>query len=63
MGQYLQPGLDNIAVSEYIHPDKFEEIKYIAKEFGFKHVESAPYVRSSYNAQKYLSYKELEVGK
>jgi lipoic acid synthetase len=63
MGQYLQPGLENIEVSEYIHPDKFEEMKYIAKEFGFKHVESAPYVRSSYNAQKYLSYEEFDGGK
>lgn len=63
MGQYLQPGLNNIEVSEYVHPEKFEEIKNIAKEFGFKHVESAPYVRSSYNAQKYLSYEECNVGK
>ncbi|MEO1784688.1 lipoyl synthase [Thermodesulfobium sp. 4217-1] len=63
MGQYLQPGLNNIEVSEYVHPDKFQEIKDIAKEFGFKHVESAPYVRSSYNAQKYLSYEEYDGGK
>ncbi|AEE14768.1 Lipoyl synthase [Thermodesulfobium narugense DSM 14796] len=55
IGQYLRPSLKNVEVYEYVHPDKFEEIGEIARNFGFKHVESAPYVRSSYNAQKYLS--------
>jgi lipoic acid synthetase len=64
IGQYLRPGLKNVEVYEYVHPDKFEEIKEIALNFGFKHVESAPYVRSSYNAQKYLSSgREIKVGK
>ena len=48
IGQYLQPSRKNIPVSEYIHPDIFEEYKTIAENKGFKHVRSAPLVRSSY---------------
>ena len=54
IGQYMQPSRKNIAVSEYIHPDKFEEYKSIALNKGFRQVESGPFVRSSYCAEKHV---------
>jgi lipoic acid synthetase len=54
IGQYMQPSRKNIAVIEYINPDKFEEYKQTGLRMGFKIVESAPLVRSSYCAEKHL---------
>lgn len=54
IGQYLQPSRKNIPVSEYVHPDQFEKYRQIALGKGFKHVESAPLVRSSYHAEKHI---------
>lgn len=51
IGQYLQPSREHICVHEYIEPEKFMRYKEIALDIGFKHVESAPFVRSSYNAE------------
>ncbi len=51
IGQYLSPSTKHQKVMEYIHPDIFDEIGAKAKELGFKHVSSAPFVRSSYNAE------------
>jgi lipoic acid synthetase len=54
IGQYLQPSKKNIPVVEYVHPDIFEKYKQIAISLGFKYVESAPLVRSSYHSSDYL---------
>lgn len=54
IGQYLQPSRKNIPVPEYVHPDQFEKYRQIALGKGFKHVESAPLVRSSYHAEKHV---------
>lgn len=54
IGQYMQPSRKNIPVTEYIHPNKFEEYKKIGLKKGFRIVESAPLVRSSYCAEKHL---------
>ena len=54
IGQYLQPSRKNIPVSEYVHPDQFEKYRQIALGKGFKHVESAPLVRSSYHAETHV---------
>ena len=54
IGQYMQPSRNNIAVKEYITPDKFEEYKQIGLNKGFRMVESAPLVRSSYCAEKHV---------
>lgn len=54
IGQYMQPTRKNIAVSEYITPEKFEEYKQIGLKKGFRQVESAPLVRSSYCAEKHV---------
>ena len=57
IGQYMQPSRKHITVSEYIHPDKFKEYREIALAKGFKHVESGPFVRSSYHAEKHVDTK------
>ncbi|MDP8233829.1 MAG: lipoyl synthase [Candidatus Saelkia tenebricola] len=55
LGQYLRPSLKHFSVKEYIAPDRFEYYKIQALDLGFSHVESAPYVRSSYHAAEYLT--------
>lgn len=57
IGQYMQPSRKHIVVSEYIHPDKFKEYREIALAKGFTHVESGPFVRSSYHAEKHVDTK------
>jgi lipoic acid synthetase len=54
IGQYMQPSRNNIAVGEYITPQKFDEYKRIGLQKGFHQVESAPLVRSSYCAEKHI---------
>lgn len=54
IGQYLQPSKLHYAVRAYIHPDTFAEYGEIARAKGFRHVESAPMVRSSYHAEKHI---------
>ena len=54
IGQYLKPSPYHLKVSEYIHPDKFEEYQNIGMSLGFKYVASAPLVRSSYHAGEIL---------
>lgn len=55
IGQYLAPSKLHIPVVEYIHPDQFNKYAHIAYEMGFKHVASAPLVRSSYLAHEALA--------
>jgi len=50
IGQYLQPSKNHLAVERFYPPDEFEELKIYGLELGFKWVESAPLVRSSYHA-------------
>jgi lipoyl synthase len=50
LGQYLQPTRDHLPVERYVHPDEFAELRRRAIALGFRHVESAPLVRSSYHA-------------
>jgi len=52
VGQYLQPSKNNIAVVEYITPEQFEMYRKYALKLGYKHVESAPLVRSSYRSDQ-----------
>lgn len=53
LGQYLAPSQEHYPVQQYIEPERFEVLKTSALRLGFRHVESAPYVRSSYNAGFY----------
>ncbi len=50
IGQYLRPSKEHLPVAEYIKPEVFEYYRILGKKMGFKHVESSPFVRSSYNA-------------
>jgi lipoic acid synthetase len=52
LGQYLQPSRSHLAVSRFVHPDEFEELRVYGEALGFKHVASGPLVRSSYHADK-----------
>lgn len=54
IGQYLQPTHRHYPVHEYITPAQFDYYKQAALSKGFKEVESAPLVRSSYRADKLL---------
>lgn len=50
IGQYLQPSQDHLEVVDYITPKTFLEYRKAGLEKGFRIVESAPLVRSSYHA-------------
>lgn len=54
IGQYLQPSARHYPVKEYIHPDVFEEYRKEGLRLGFRHIESAPMVRSSYHAETHV---------
>lgn len=51
MGQYLQPSKNHAEIKKYYPPEEFNNYKQISYNLGFKHVESAPLVRSSYHAE------------
>ncbi len=54
IGQYLQPTKKQLPVEEYITPDQFAKYKKAGLDKGFKYVESAPLVRSSYHAERHV---------
>lgn len=54
IGQYLRPTLKHLPVLRYVTPEQFAEYRRIALELGFEHVESGPFVRSSYHAAEAL---------
>ena len=51
IGQYLQPSKNHLPVEKFIYPEVFDQYKKIGNESGFKYTTSAPFVRSSYNAE------------
>lgn len=53
LGQYLQPSLKHLPVTEYVHPERFAELGSLAETMGFVHVASGPMVRSSYHADEF----------
>jgi len=52
IGQYLRPSAGHAPMIRYYHPDEFRDLKRIALDLGFVHVESGPLVRSSYHAHE-----------
>ena len=52
IGQYLRPTASHLPMVRYYTPQEFAELKRIALELGFGHVESGPLVRSSYHAHE-----------
>lgn len=55
IGQYLPPSREHYPVQEYVRPEVFERFREEGLKLGFTHVESGPYVRSSYHAGSYTS--------
>ncbi len=53
LGQYLAPSKRHQPVVAYIPPQQFDQLRDEALALGFRHVESGPYVRSSYHAANY----------
>jgi lipoyl synthase len=53
VGQYLAPSRGHYPVREFIRPERFDCFREKAMALGFAHVESGPYVRSSYHAEQY----------
>ena len=60
IGQYLRPSMQHLPLERYYHPDEFVEMKTAALALGFRHVESAPLVRSSYHARDQVPDAELK---
>jgi lipoic acid synthetase len=52
IGQYLRPSAAHAPMARYYHPDEFADLKQVALDLGFVHVESGPLVRSSYHAHE-----------
>jgi lipoic acid synthetase len=50
IGQYLQPSRRHLPIRRYYELDVFDQLKEFGLSIGFKWVESAPLVRSSYHA-------------
>jgi lipoic acid synthetase len=53
IGQYLQPTKQHLEVDRFVTPEEFEMYKIEGLKLGFKFVESAPLVRSSYHADEH----------
>ncbi|KIL36115.1 lipoyl synthase [Cohnella kolymensis] len=58
LGQYLQPSPAHLEVARYVHPDEFASLKEEGLKRGFSHVESGPFVRSSYHAHEQVKSAE-----
>ena len=52
IGQYLKPPSSNLEIEEYVHPEIFKEYAELAYDMSFQFVASAPFVRSSFNAEE-----------
>ncbi len=52
IGQYLRPSINHREMVRFVSPVEFEEYKHIGVTMGFRGVASAPYVRSSFQADK-----------
>lgn len=50
IGQYLQPSRQHLPIVRYYTPEEFDELKEYGLGIGYRWVESAPLVRSSYHA-------------
>jgi len=54
IGQYLSPSNHHVKVVEYVKPERFEKLRKLGMDMGFKYIKSSPYTRSSYMAHEYL---------
>ncbi|GKS66197.1 lipoyl synthase [Nitrospira sp.] len=54
IGQYLQPTREHLPVAKFYDPSEFATLKEEGLAMGFIHVESGPFVRSSYHAEQQI---------
>jgi lipoic acid synthetase len=52
IGQYLRPSFQHLPIQRYVSLEEFAALKEEGKKMGFRHVESGPFVRSSYHAHE-----------
>ncbi len=52
LGQYLRPTLAQLPVERFVTPEEFDAYGEMGRSLGFRAVASAPFVRSSYNADE-----------
>lgn len=52
IGQYLRPSFQHLPIQRYASLEEFAALKVEGKKLGFRHVESGPFVRSSYHAHE-----------
>jgi lipoic acid synthetase len=52
IGQYLRPSFNHLPIQRYAPLEEFAALKVEGKKMGFRHVESGPFVRSSYHAHE-----------
>jgi len=50
VGQYLRPTPKHLPVDRYVTPEEFAAVREVGERLGFAHIESGPFVRSSYHA-------------
>ena len=62
VGQYLRPSIAHLPMARYYTPDEFRDLKQIALDLGFGHVESGPLVRSSYHAHEQADSYAAQTG-
>jgi lipoic acid synthetase len=55
IGQYLQPSRQHLPIDRYYKPQEFHDLRQLGYEMGFRWVESGPFVRSSYHADKQVA--------
>jgi len=55
IGQYLQPTKRHLPVSEFVTPQRFDELGKLGRSKGFHQVVSSPLSRSSYHAEEAFS--------
>jgi lipoyl synthase len=56
IGQYLQPSRKHLPIERYYTLEEFSQLKQFGLEIGFRWVESAPLVRSSYHAAEQVRF-------
>ncbi|MBI5242939.1 MAG: lipoyl synthase [Elusimicrobia bacterium] len=64
LGQYLRPtsARRHLPVAEFLAPERFERYGRRARELGFAHVSSGPFVRSSYRAAELFLEGQVHCG-
>jgi lipoic acid synthetase len=55
IGQYLAPSTLHTPVVEFVPPERFDYFREMGMEMGFCYIQSSPYTRSSYRAERYLN--------